>query len=161
GDPHPQPRLDRRGGRAGPRDPRGHHRGPRHPARRDRGRRGAGARADHPDVLRLPGDGGHPQRPRRAAQRRGLPPGRGRVRPRARLDHRLDDRRGPRQARGVRRGAARRPRRRGHPPDPLGALPAVRLARHARVQPLRLDRLQVTVDLQRLPRAVRPLQGHL
>ena len=30
---------------------------PRHPARRHRGRPGPGARADHPDVLRLPGDG--------------------------------------------------------------------------------------------------------
>ena len=43
----------------------------------------------------------------------------------------------------------------------IRALPAVRVARHPRAEPLRLDRLQVAVGVRRLPRAVRPLQGDL
>ena len=51
------PRLGagRRGPR--PRAARRHDRGPRHPARRHRGRPRLRARADHPDLLRLPGHG--------------------------------------------------------------------------------------------------------
>ena len=46
-------------------------------------------------------------------------------------------------------------------PDPVGPLPAVRVARHPRVQPLRLHRLQVAVGVPCLPGALRPLQGPL
>ena len=46
-------------------------------------------------------------------------------------------------------------------PDAVGPLPAVRLAGHPRVQPLRLHRLQVAVGVPPLPRALRPLQGPL
>ena len=41
------------------------------------------------------------------------------------------------------------------------ALPAVRLAGHPRAVPLRLHGVQVAVGVQRLPGALRPLQGHL
>ena len=85
----------------------GDHRRPRDPARRHRGRPGPRARADHADVLRLPGDGDDPRRPGRGADRRRLPARRRRVRARAGVDHGLDDRRGEGQARGVRRRAAR------------------------------------------------------
>ena len=138
-------------GRARPGAAGRHDRGPRHPARRHRGRPGPGRRADHPDLLRLPGDGRDPHRHRRDADGRGLPPRRGRVRAGPGLDHRLDHRRGPRQARRVRHRAARGP----GPSDgrrsarARRALPAVRLARHPRVQPLRLDRLQVALGLPR------------
>ena len=44
---------------------------------------------------------------------------------------------------------------------PVGALPAVRVARHPRVEPLRVDRLQVAVGVPVVPGALRPLQGPL
>ena len=52
------------------------------------------------------------------------------------------------------------------PPGPvalalLGALPAVRVARHPRVEPLRVHGVQVAVGVRLVPRAVRPLQGPL
>ncbi len=54
-----------------------------------------------------------------------------------------------------------RPARRPGLADAVGALPAVRLARHPRAEPVRLHGVQVAVGLQRLPGAVRPLQGPL
>ena len=71
-------------------------------------------------------------------------------------------RRGAGQARGVRHRAPGRARRgRTGAARAVGALPAVRQRRHPRVQPLRLDGVQVAVGVPQLPRAVRPLQGHL
>ena len=97
---------------------------------------------------------------------------RGRLRPTSRcaravagLDHRLDER--------ARAGASsrdygiappqRRPATSARPVGLtlVGALPAVRHARHPRGQPVRLDRVQVAVGVPVLPRAVRPLQGDL
>ena len=52
-------------------------------------------------------------------------------------------------------------RRRRSSLDSVGPLPAVRQRRHPRVEPVRLDRVQVAVGLPCVPRAVRPLQGDL
>ena len=46
-------------------------------------------------------------------------------------------------------------------PVAVGALPAVRQPGHPRVQPVRLDGVQVALGVQRLPRAVRPHEGDL
>ncbi len=45
--------------------------------------------------------------------------------------------------------------------EPLGALPAMRQRRHPRAEQVRLDGMQGPVVVQRVPRAVRPLQGDL
>ena len=139
----------RRGTRPG--DPRRHDRGPRHPARRGRGRPRLGARAGHPDLLRLPGHGRHRRRPGGAAHRGRLPARRRRVRAVPGLDHRRHQRGRPGQAGGVRRRSAVAHPRRARGPRALGALPAVRQPRHPGDQPLRLDRLQVAVGVPLLP----------
>jgi ring-1,2-phenylacetyl-CoA epoxidase subunit PaaD len=53
-----------------------------------------------------------------------------------------------------------------HPGRPVGAhavgaVPPLRVAGHPRGQPVRLDGVQVVVDLPHLPRAVRPHEGAL
>ena len=117
---------------------------------------------DHPDVLRLPGDGRDPRR-RRGRLRRRRPRRRARrVRAVAGVDHRLDERRAGR--RKLLEYGIVPPQPRGHGAVPLTltpALPAVRLAGHPRAEPVRVDRLQVAVGVQRLPGALRPLQGDL
>ena len=72
-----------------------------------------------------------------------------------------EGRRQARRSTASRRPTGRAPATAPVAADAVGALPAVRLARHPRAQPVRLDRLQVAVGVQRLPGAVRPLQGAL
>ena len=153
----------RRGvGRARPGGAGADHRRPRGAARRRVDADGRVEVVDHADLLRLPG---HGRDPATTSSRRCAPRLRRRSTVRdgavAGLDDRLDDRR--RQGASCRSTASRR-----RPADALaaagravavGALPAVRLARHPRAQPVRLDRVQVAVGVQRLPGAVRPLQG--
>ena len=72
---------------------------------------------------------------------------------------------GQRKLRGVRHRAAGpaqpAPARARSRSPAVRALPAVRLGRHPGDQPVRLDRVQGAVTLQRLPGAVRLLQGAL
>ena len=75
-----------------------------------------------------------------------------RDRARAALDHRLDQRGG--QGASCAPTASRRRARRRH----AGRMPAMRLDRDRRDQPLRLDAVQGAVALPRLPGAVRPVQ---
>ena len=94
----------------------------------------------------------------------GYLPRRRRVRALAGLDHRLDDRRGAQPsstAYGIAPPAPRAARRARSPLALSVRCPQCGSARHPRVQPVRLDGLQVAVGLPTLPRAVRPLQGPL
>ena len=99
----------------------------------------------------------------RRADRGRLPARRRRARAVAGLDHRLDERRRPAQA--ARRTASRRrraARATGRSPLALSVrCPQCGQPRHPRVEPVRLDRVQVAVGVPGLPRALRPLQGAL
>jgi metal-sulfur cluster biosynthetic enzyme len=73
----------------------------------------------------------------------------------ARLRHRAAHRRHRRRGRG------RRPRPQADRREPDRPLPALRLARHAARQPVRLDPLQGGLSVQRLPGTLRLFQMHL
>ena len=160
---------DRRGAR--PRGAGHHHRGPRHPARRH-GRRGrparvAGRRSRRPTAAARPWTRS-PAGVEHVARRSGWTA--------ADVDA-ADARPGP--PTGCQRRRARQAARRRHRPARARAaevapgpvhvgltvrrvtLPAVRLRRHARDRAVRLHRVQGPVALQRLPRALRRVQGDL
>ena len=141
-----------RGCRARPRAARAHHRGPRRAARRDRRRRRPRSSSPDPDLLRLPGDGGHRRDVERAVRGARASPMSGAHRAVAGLDDRLDQ---PTRAAQAARATASR--RRSAAPATTGARSsagdcrsAARTAARAdtrELSPLRLHRVQGAVAL--------------
>src|SRR3546814_1017337 len=111
----------------------------------------------------MPRHGHDPRRPDPRLLRRRVRARRGRARPGPGVDDRLDERRGQAQADGVRHSPAVGSRRRLRPRAAVAGreVPAVRVARHARGDALRIDLVQGAVRVPRVPRALRLLQGAL